>query len=377
MAPGAVREPLGLYIHVPFCLSKCPYCDFYSLSRHDDELLDIYAAAICRSLNEWAERLNMPADTLYFGGGTPSLLEGRRLTEIIERAAIGFGLAGAEITLEANPGDDLEETFRLFSQAGGNRVSLGMQSADAGELRRLGRRHTPEDTRRAVEAVHKAGMDNVSLDMMLALPSQTQEHISLSAAVCRELGARHVSAYLLKLEENTPFYAARGRLRLPDEEETAAMYLHACEQLEYRGYRQYEISNFAQPGFESRHNRKYWLSAPYLGLGPSAHSYVGGKRFYYPRDLKGFLAGGEPLDEDGEDSQIPDGSPEEYLMLRLRLTEGVREEEYRQRFGGPLPEQWRIRALALPRELVICDEEGIRLTRQGFLLSNEVLARLL
>lgn len=374
---AAGQEPLGLYIHVPFCLSKCPYCDFYSLARPDDGLMDAYTAAVCRSLDEWARRLNASADTLYFGGGTPSLLGGERLAAIIERAAAGFGLCGAEITLEANPADDLAETFRCFAAAGGNRVSMGMQSADSGELRGLGRRHTPDETARAVEAAHAAGIGNLSLDLMLALPGQTGERVTRSAESCRELGARHVSAYLLKIEEGTPFYRRRDTLALPDEDRAAELYLHACGALERLGYRQYEISNFSEPGFESRHNRKYWLSAPYLGIGPSAHSCLGGRRFYYPRDLEGFLKGGEPLDEDSDDRVIPDGSPEEYLMLRLRLAEGVREEEYGARFGAAIPDRWRQRALALPRELILCDDEGIRLTRKGFLLSNAILGRLL
>lgn len=206
------------------------------------------------------------ADTLYFGGGTPSLLGGRRLQRILEQSREVFGLEGAEITLEANPADELKETLRCFAAAGGNRLSLGMQSADREELRWLGRRHTPDQVLAAAEAARKAGIQNLSLDMMLGLEGQTPASVARSAAVCAELGAAHVSAYLLKIEPGTPL-GRREDLRLPDEEGCAQLYLAACEALEKAGFAQYEISNFAKPGFSSRHNRKYWNGEPYLGIG--------------------------------------------------------------------------------------------------------------
>lgn len=387
--------PIGLYIHVPFCLSKCPYCDFYSLSA-SEEALDAYTQAACRCLRRWADRLQARADTLYLGGGTPSLLGGARLTALLETARAGFGLEGAEITLEANPADDLADTLRAFAAAGGNRLSLGMQSASPRELRFLGRRHSPADVERTVRDARRAGIGNLSLDLMLALPGQTAQNIARSAAVCRELGAEHVSAYLLKIEPGTPF--AGRDLALPDGDEAADLYLAAARALEGLGYRQYEISNFARPGRESRHNLKYWDLRPYLGIGPAAHSLLGGRRFAYPRDLRAFLDGAPPQAEEPGDSPARPGEeaavqglpedgweeifqeenlPEEYLMLRLRLTDGLRESEYAARFGGPIPALWRERAAALPPSLIQADGEGIRLTREGFLVSNAVIARLL
>lgn len=381
---------VGLYIHVPFCMQKCPYCDFYSLpcSAQWEATADAYTDAVIRDLVRWSDRLNVSADTLYFGGGTPSLLGGMRIARIVETAAHRFRLGSggeAEITLEANPGDDLGPVMRAFSDAGGNRVSLGMQSACDEELRLLGRRHTALQTELAVQAAQAAGIDNLSLDLMLGIPGQTETSLARSIAACKRLGAVHVSAYLLKIEDGTPYAAQRETLGLPDEDTAAAVYLIACDLLEKSGYRQYEISNFARPGRESRHNSKYWDGLPYLGIGPSAHSFLGGRRFYAPRDLGRFLTGATPIDEEAEeDGGIAADSPEEALMLRLRLTEGLRETDFRRRFGEAIPAVWRERAGALAAQsgqdgptLLICDDVGIRLTREGFLVSNSIIARIL
>ena len=374
--------PIGLYIHVPFCVSKCPYCDFYSLPGLTEERADAYTAAVLRSLDEWAGRLSVQAaDTLYFGGGTPSLLGGERLVRIIDTARRRFGLDGAEITLEANPADGLDETFRAFASAGGNRISLGMQSAAADELCSLGRRHDPADVEKAVSAARRAGIRNLSLDLLLGLERQTVASAVSSVQAAARLEAEHVSAYLLKIEEGTPYAAKRDSLALPDDDQTAELYLAACEALELAGYRQYEISNFARPGRESRHNLKYWNLDPYLGIGPSAHSFLGGQRFAYPRDLGAFLAGNGPERERPDDDTPPDaieeGSETEYVLLRLRLAEGLTERGFREKFGRSLPEAYRQRAAALPPLLVEADETGIRLTRLGFLLSNTLIARLI
>lgn len=367
-------KPIGLYIHVPFCLSKCPYCDFYSLARPTDEQLDAYAARLCAVLDEWAARLpDTTADTLYFGGGTPALLGGERLALVIDRARMRFGLSDAEITLEANPADDLHDTLAAFAAAGGNRLSLGMQSACAGELAVLGRRHTPADVERSVADARAAGLDNLSLDVMLGISGQTEVTARQSARVAAALGAAHVSAYLLKVEPNTPY--GRCAPPLPDEDATADLYLAAMDELDALGYRQYEISNTAREGRESRHNLKYWKSEPYLGIGPAASSCLGGRRFAYPRDLTGFMNGAEPADEPS--GSIAVGSPTEYALLCLRLTEGIDAADYAARFGEELPPAWRERAAAFPSTLVTQDAAGIRLTREGFLLSNTLLTHIL
>ena len=371
-------EKIGLYIHIPFCVSKCPYCDFHSSAigtpLQVQTRLDAYTDALLSSMKRWAERLPVTADTLYFGGGTPSLMGGARLAKVVAEAQRLFGLRNAEITMEANPADDLVDTLSAFAAAGGNRLSLGMQSAVAAELALLGRRHTPADVARTVADARRAGIDNISLDVMLGIGGQTLASACRSVDVAAELGATHLSAYLLKIEPNTP-YGAQPPADLPSEDETVDLYLAAFERMEYHGYRQYEISNAALPGRESCHNLKYWLSDPYLGIGPAASSCVGGKRFTYPRDTAAFIAGCEPEEDPCEGAAV--GSPEEYALLRLRLAEGLSMEEFAARFGKTLPVEWIRNASALPAQLVEVNSEKIRLTREGFLLSNSIISRII
>ncbi len=363
----------GIYIHIPFCVSKCPYCDFYSLADTDDRLKDAYTAALIR---EMQKKAGMHADTVYFGGGTPALLGGKRIARLTETARACFSLPqDAEITLEANPADDLKDTFYAFCAAGGNRLSLGMQSSSPSVLQMLGRRHIPADVARAVADAKAAGIANISLDMMLAVPGQTAEHIKEDAALCASLGASHVSAYLLKLEPHTPYFEKQDTLSLPDEDAAAELYLTAVDALETEGYRQYEISNFAHAGKESRHNLKYWNGEPYLGFGPAAHSFFDGKRLYYPRDIHAFIEGNTPLTE--RDEAIPAGGETEYAMLRLRLTEGLRETAFTARFQKPIPLAWREAAEKLPRQLVLVSDDGIAFTKEGFLVSNVLISRIL
>lgn len=368
-------ERIGLYIHIPFCVSKCPYCDFYSLPVTGEEQLDAYTAGLLTAIDMWAEKTGAVADTLYFGGGTPALLGGDRLAAVIRRVGERFSLfdGTSEITLEANPADDLADTLAAFAAAGGNRLSLGMQSACPAELDILGRRHTPADVERTVADAHRAAIYNISLDVMLGVSGQTVTSAVASARRAADLGATHVSAYMLKVEPGTPYGACPPPL--PGEDDTADMYLAVFEELERLGYRQYEISNAALPGKESCHNLKYWDSQPYLGIGPAASSCLGGKRFAYPRDIQHFLSGGQAAAEPMAGSPV--GSPEEYALLRLRLAEGLTVAGYTARFGEDIPALWRQRAAALPKEMVVCDGAGIRLTRQGFLLSNTLIGHIL
>jgi oxygen-independent coproporphyrinogen-3 oxidase len=366
-----MSNPIGLYIHVPFCDGKCPYCDFFSV-RGSESMMDEYTDCIIGRLKSYAEHLGRTADSLYFGGGTPSLLGGARIARIVEAARRGFGLESAEITVEANPGKDLSGFFREIAAAGVNRVSLGLQSADKEELRLLGRRHTADDAARAVEDARKAGIGNVSLDLMLAVQGQTKESLARSAAFCAGLGAEHVSAYLLKIEPHTLYWKEKAELRLPDEDAAADLYLSACRVLEQFGYRQYEISNFAKEGRESRHNLKYWHCDEYLGLGPSAHSFLGGKRFHFERSLRGFLGGDAPV-QDGAG-----GDFDEFAMLRMRLTEGLTDAACRARFAYPVPERVKKAArLYEPGGLTVCGKNGFHFTPRGFLLSDMLTGEIL
>ena len=363
--------PIGIYLHVPFCAAKCPYCDFYSMPAAP-EVQDQYTKGIIQRIESYSDS-HLPADTVYFGGGTPGLLGAERLGRILSAVRRSFDLApDAEVTVETNPGCGDDALFDGLAAAGVTRISLGLQSANADELRLLGRRHTAKDAARAVELAHRAGIENVSLDLMIATPGQTQESLRQSIAFCAHTGASHVSAYLLKIESGTDYGRRQDTLDLPGEDEVCDLYETACTELERLGYAQYEISNFSRPGRESRHNLKYWRCEEYLGFGPAAHSFFEGRRFFFPRDLGAFLRGDPPVD-DGEG-----GDFEEFAMLALRLCEGLREDACRERFGHPIPAQ--VRRKAVPLERAGCcrvTPEGISLTRAGFLVSNAVIGALL
>lgn len=358
-------EPIGLYVHFPFCAGKCPYCDFYSAPA-DDDRMDAYADAVIRSIRA---RLSQGEryDTVYFGGGTPSLL-GRRLVRIAE---VLQSQPIREFTVECNPSRVEDGLFSALREAGVNRISMGMQSAVDSERHALGRTADAALVRRRVEEAKAAGITNISLDLMLGVPGQTVDSLQTSLDFCRDAGVTHVSAYLLKVEAHTPFYKMRESLDLPDEDAVCELYLRTCETLEAYGFRQYEISNFAKPGSESLHNLKYWNDEPYAGIGPAAHAFVGGKRFFYPRDTDAFLRGEPPVpDGDGGDFA-------EYAMLRLRLCAGLTEQGTRERFGFPVPQSVYRRARHIPPQYVTADENGVRLTHEGFLVSNAVIGELL
>ena len=261
--------------------------------------------------------------------------------------------------------------FSALREAGVDRISMGLQSAVDAERRALGRTADASLVRRRVEQAKRAGFRNISLDLMLGIPGQTPDSLRTSLEFCRDAGVTHVSAYLLKIEERTPFYSVRDRLPLPDEDAVCGMYLRACEALESYGFMQYEVSNFAKSGFESRHNLKYWNDEAYVGIGPAAHSFVGGKRFFFPRDTDGFLRG-DPPTQDGDGGDFA-----EYAMLRLRLCEGLTEQGTRERFGFSIPQSVCRRAAHIPQRYLAADETGLRLTREGFLVSNAIIAELL
>lgn len=346
---------LGIYIHVPFCLKKCGYCDFYSFRPGSGDI-DGYTAKIISELNRWGEKLCRPADSLYLGGGTPSLLGTENINKIIEAAKLMFGLDNsAEITVEMNPKDQLD--FRMLKA---NRLSMGLQSSNEAELSALGRRHTTEDV---VNTVTKAmeHIKNISLDVMLGIPYQTTKSLKSTLDTCLSLDVPHISCYMLKIEENTPFYGSS--LPFPDDDQTAALYLYCCDYLKKHGYKRYEISNFARPGFESRHNMKYWLGCDYLGLGPAAHSRIDGRRFYYDRDFKAYM------ENPAEVSEGPAGDLEEDLMLRLRTDRG---------FDISGFQSAKKTALRLAESgLVVLNGGNVSLTDEGALLENRIIYELI
>lgn len=358
----------GIYIHVPFCDGKCPYCDFYSKVPKDEEA-GRYTAAVIERIRKYAEKYHISAETVYFGGGTPNLIGGKNLSVILDAVRQNFSLSdSAEITCEVNPNSVNGEFFDTIRKAGFNRISMGLQSANEDELELLGRKHSAEDVRDAVETARKSGFTNISLDLMIGLPGQTQEKLKKSIDFCGSLGVPHVSSYILKIEERTPFF--RRHLVLPDDDAVSDLYLFTTAELEKLGFHQYEISNYAKESMESRHNLIYWRCREYIGIGPGAHSYIDGKRFFYPRDFEKFIDGVEAvLDGTG-------GDEDEYIMLKLRLREGISRTEC-DSFRSDLFNQLLVRTKKIPRSLIKVTEDNISLTPEGFLVSNTIICELL
>ena len=375
------QKTLGLYIHIPFCKKKCDYCDFYSLPDAEDQM-DRYLQALSAHLAEIAPRAaGMAVDTVYFGGGTPSLLGEKRLCALLKTIRKRYPVArDAEITLEANPesaGD--EKTLGILRKAGFSRLSLGMQSASDRELQSVGRIHSFQQVRLAVQAARRAGFDNISLDLIYGLPGQTMDSWRETLVSAVSLLPRHLSCYGLKVEEGTPLFVRRERESLPGDELQAEMYLLAVEFLRRMGYRQYEISNFAQPGYESRHNLKYWTLGEYAGFGPGAHSDLGDVRYAFVRDLEDYIRGVEEgIPMLTENDLIPPMDRDtEWLMLGLRTAAGISpqafETRFRRRFGCFLPFLERCRRAGYALE-----EDGRwHLTPEGFLVSNQIIGEML
>ena len=366
---------LGLYLHIPYCFSKCRYCDFYSAPGQRG-VPRAYVDALLREFSRFAPDAPLRPDTLYFGGGTPSLLDPADAARLIAAAQ---PLPGAEITLEANPETVTEDSLRAFREAGVNRISFGVQSARDSQLKTLGRPHTAKQARAAFAAARRAGFENISGDIMLALPHYTQAEFDETLELIEDGGATHISAYLLKIEPDSAF----GRTPpegLPTSDEAADFYLYAVEQLEHHGYRQYEISNFAKPGYESRHNLRYWLTRPYIGFGPGAHSDFGGVRYAYEKDLDAYIAaahGGQF--RFSENTVIPPRDRDvEWVMLGSRTVYGLDPKEYENRFRR------RFDPIFLPflQKCVAAgyavSENGVwHLTPKGFLVSNQIIGGLL
>lgn len=374
-------KPLGLYIHIPFCKSKCIYCDFYSLPNAGDRM-DHYTAVLCRQLAEISRQTTAhEVDTIYFGGGTPSYLGAKRLKQILKTIEKHYRIAKApEITLEANPDSAGDwKNLRRLRRAGFNRISLGVQSADDGMLALLGRPHTFAQAAEAAAAVRKAKIKNLSLDLIYGLPGQTMENWQETVEKAAALEPDHFSCYGLKVEEGTPLFAMQHDFEMPDDDLQADMYLWTVERLSELGYLQYEISNFAKPGKESRHNMKYWTLGEYAGFGPGAHSDLGDVRYAYVRDLSAYCDGaanqGDILSENERIS--PRDRDTEYIMLGLRTAKGLSRQEFEYRFRLPFgPVQAVMERFAKSGHAVLKGGRW-RLTPEGFLLSNQIIGQAL
>lgn len=374
--------PLSLYVHIPFCLRKCRYCDFAS-GPADPSLVAPYVEAVCREMEmRQHEAPEAVAETLYFGGGTPSLLEPAQVESIVDRARRLYALAeDAEITLEANPGTVDRDRLAAFREAGINRLSLGVQSFDDEQLAFLGRIHSAAETRAAFEAARQAGFDNIGMDLIHTLPGQTEADWRRQLQEAVSLSPEHISAYGLTLEDGTPLtseYEA-GRFSLPDNDEAGRLYLLTAEFLTAAGYEQYEIANFSRPGRRSRHNQAYWHWLPYLGFGAAAHSFnpspFPGLRRHNHDDLQTYLdAMGKGILPEAEKTPLTrDEAMGEWLFLALRTTDGFLPEEFSATFGLPVTE---VCESAIPRllgeGLLISKNGRIRLAPSAFAIANQV-----
>jgi oxygen-independent coproporphyrinogen-3 oxidase len=402
-----VLHPLSLYVHIPFCQTKCPYCDFNTYSSIES-MMPAYVGALCQEITRWGKSLNTPGiSSIFFGGGTPSYLPTRDLKILMKAIEHSFQLqSGAEITLEANPGDITRDRARAMLHMGFNRMSIGVQSFDDQELSLLGRRHSSVDASNALDQARQAGFSNVNLDLMFGLPYQSLTSWEHTLERATELGPEHFSMYALTLESGTPMeiHVKSGRLQDPDPDLGAEMYLLAQSHMKNAGYIQYEISNWAKHGLESRHNLVYWKNHSYLGVGPGAHSYLTdegqigfsqfgrwGTRFAVTRSPRTYIQHMQLTEKradegffDGMDSplweqvqkQDRNSAMAETMMMGLRLNEGVSVSEFFERFGVSIADQFPT-ATSECLELGLLEQgDGfIKISEYGRLLGNEVFLR--
>ena len=376
------KKPLGIYIHVPFCRSKCIYCDFYSVTTKEQNLPEQYRKAICQHIREaGAQAPDYLVDTIYFGGGTPSYFGAEGMAAILTAIRKYFDVSPtAEITFEANPDSVSKHLLRRLRSEGFNRVSLGIQCDDDEILEKIGRPHNYQQAVDAVKLIRRKGFRNVSVDLMYGLPGQSLEAWQATLKNVLKLKPEHISCYGLKGEEGTPLYDVQEFANLAADDSQADMYLSAIEILRKRGYRQYEISNFCRKGHVSRHNLKYWNGEEYLGFGPDAASDFGGRRFTAGRDVHAYIEGiqnGGAVLREVQDVPPRDRAGE-YLMMRLRTSMGIEPEEYERRFLMPFAPLAEVLEVFRQRGLTVHTYDGRwHLTPQGFLLSNSIISDLL
>ena len=373
-----LTDRLGLYVHIPYCVKKCNYCDFCSLPQGGAGVPDEYVEALCTEILSYEKNDKICLNTVYFGGGTPSLLSSSQMKMIVSTILKAFDIsANAEITVEANPGTLTDEKVSVYKELGFSRASLGLQSIHEKELKILGRIHTFDDFLLSYELVKKHGIDNVNVDLMYALPGQRVSDFTKSLERVIELSPTHISAYSLILEEGTRLYDVKDTLTFPTEDEECDIYNSTIEIMRRAGYLHYEISNYAKAGFECRHNLKYWQDEEYIGLGLAAHSYYGKKRYsnptcfseYFSREEKGYIQ---------TDIISPSDNAYEYAMMHLRLARGFSLSDYKARFSEDfLSGRESFISEIIAAGYMKIDNDRIFLTESGFYVSNEILSRLL
>ena len=374
------KTPLGIYIHIPFCKSKCEYCDFYSLGGNHEELYADYTDAVCRHIRETGPLApNHRVDTIYFGGGTPSYFGEEGLATILTAVRRHFDVApDAEITFECNPDSVTEKLLRRLRAEGFNRASLGIQCDDDGILAALGRPHSYRQAVQAFQKLRKEGFDNISVDLMYGLPQQSPFTWRDTLQNVLTLRPDHISCYGLKVEQGTPLYEYQDRVFLPSDDTQVDMYLAACEILKENKYEQYEISNFARRGKFSRHNMKYWTGGEYIGFGPNAASDFAGKYYTIVGDLQAYIEGirtGGQVIADVLEIPVRERAGD-YLMLRLRTNHGISAQEYARQYllpFGPLEDELKKCA---ERGHAVFENDRWHLTPRGMMISNSIISEL-
>lgn len=365
-----VIEMKGLYIHIPFCIKKCKYCDFNSFSACEKEK----AAYLDALIPEMKKYCGENVDSIFVGGGTPTSLSSESLAFLLENIKENFCFdKNCEFTVEANPGTISEEKLEILKKYGVNRISIGVQSFEDNELKKLGRVHTAEEASEAI-IIAKKYFENISIDLMCSIPNQTAESFKRTLNKAFLLNPDHISCYSLILEEGTPLWNEyqKGELILPDEDTEREIYDLACGEMQKHGYLQYEISNFAKPGYESHHNKKYWQCEEYIGVGLSAHSYLNGVRFSntdsFSSYVKGDIASGEREVLSKEDKMS------EYMFLGLRMTEGVSKSAFKEKFGEDMENVFQ-KPLSKFIKMGMIEENGdkIRIKRSGICVSNQIM----
>ena len=369
-------QKLGLYIHVPFCLKKCLYCDFCSFPAYSEELMDAYVKRLNTDIERCSRDVDGTVDTVYFGGGTPTLLKERHFGSIFDTISKNYTVdADAEISCECNPATVDRKYLEGIRKIGINRLSIGLQSANDNELSALGRAHSFADFIKTYQDARRVGFDNLSVDLMYGIPEQTLDSFEDTLAKVREIAPEHVSAYALKIEDGTPFGKAKEMLSLPNEDAECDMYALCNEMLAKSGYQRYEISNFARTGFESRHNVKYWICEDYLGFGVAAHSYFKGERFSNSRDIAAYVRG-EDITE--ERRAIPKKEQmTEYVMLRMRMTAGISRSDFKARFGVALEDFCPDLSRYVCAGFMTDSGERVAFTERGIFVSNTILSDIL
>ena len=370
-------KPIGLYVHIPFCVKKCNYCDFCSFPVDSIDCSEKYISALCREIEGYRER-NIQVDSIFFGGGTPTLLNAGEIDRIMCSIKKSFVLSpDAEFTVEANPGTVSEEKLRTLVGCGVNRLSIGLQSIHENEMKILGRIHSFEDFERTYSLARECGIDNINIDLMYGIPEQTMESFRVTLQKITELSPEHISLYGLILEEGTPFFERRDSLLLPSEDGECDMYYFATDFLRDKGYSHYEISNYAKEGRECQHNLKYWHCEEYIGVGLSAYSYFDGARFGNSKDYSEYLKGNYK-DYGYMELVDPDSLAYEFVMLGLRTKEGVSLLQYKEKFGEDFLSKRQSTVDALIKDGYVQILDGrLCLTEKGFYVSNYILTELI